>query len=119
MLKRWRSPLCEVLAVALLTSLASGCGRGGAVERCESMEPSAERDACIAEVAVEAVREDEERGVALVLSVGDLDLKDNLLFRLTREVDSTTTRWCDLMEGSRFRERCVATVNRPHIRRGR
>ena len=87
------------------------------LEDCRSMDDVGARDTCFAEIAVEIYRANPEEGEALLLEIQSTDVRDYVLHTYTREIDPSTARWCQQIQGREMQSRCRLFVQRPHLHR--
>ncbi len=86
---------------------------------CEAVLSSSEKDECYAKVAPEVFRTDPVAGQALVeQKIADVTVRDFVYLKVTREVDPSTTRYCERIQDRVLADRCRVLVSRPHLHRG-
>jgi len=85
---------------------------------CEDLMAGAKRDTCYVEHAVALFRQQGNQAIATILrEVSDPVARDFIWLTLTRDVDSSTERWCHRIESEAIAERCRVLVRRPHLHR--
>lgn len=86
---------------------------------CEAVLSSSAKDECYAKVAPEIFRTDPAAGQSLVEEkITDVTVRDFVYLKVTREVDPSTTRYCDRIQDRVLADRCRVLVSRPHLHRG-
>ena len=87
------------------------------MEDCRSVEEGGARDTCFAEIAVSVYRANPQEGEALLQEIQGTNVRDYVLHTYTREIDPSTARWCQQIQGREMQSRCRLFVQRPHLHR--
>ena len=107
------------LPFSLALVVLGGC-RGSSpstIEDCRSLAESGARDTCFAEIAVAVYRASPQEGEALLQEIQSTNVRDYVLHTFTREIDPSTARWCQQIQGREMQSRCRLFVQRPHLHR--
>lgn len=87
-------------------------------EDCETLEMGETKDQCWSVHLMELFRTDPETAQNIAENqIQDSRIRDFVYLGVTREIDPSTTRWCNKMEDSSMIERCKVLVSRPHLHR--
>ena len=87
------------------------------LEGCLGVDDLDKRDSCLADIAIVTYRADPAEGESLLAQITSSDVRDYVLHTYTREVDPSTRRWCEQIQGDQMRARCLTIVSRPHLHR--
>jgi hypothetical protein len=86
---------------------------------CASVLSQGAKNECYAKVAPELFRTDPEAGIKLVQTeITDTTIQDFVFLKVTREIDPSTPRYCELIQDKVLADRCRVLVSRPHLHRG-
>ncbi len=86
---------------------------------CVSIGAAKARDECYLKVVEGVFRADAAAAIALVESgITDQQNRDFAWYKVTKDVDPSTNKYCDRIRDSVFADRCRLIVGRPHLSRG-
>ena len=87
-------------------------------EDCQTLPKGSEKDDCWGHFIVEIFQQDSKKGMEIIQQeVSDPNVQDFLWLEITRKVDPTTTRYCQLIQSQTLKKRCQTLVSRPHLHR--
>lgn len=95
----------------------AGSGDPTSADDCRDISNAKARDECFMAVAPAVFRESADAGEALVREVSDPLVRDYIFHKVTREVDSSSYRFCDQIQTPELAENCRTLVQRPHLHR--
>ena len=101
----------------------SGCTGSSAkawttVEDCSALELGDVKDDCWGHFIVEVYKEDAKRGMEIMQQeISNDGVRDYLWLEITRKVDPTTTKFCQMIQSKTLLKRCQTLVSRPHLHR--
>ncbi len=99
--------------------IACSLGEPSTPSDCESKLSAGAKDECYAKVAPDLFRTDPAAGQKLVEeNIADVTVRDFVYLKVTREVDPSTTRYCERIQDRVLADRCRVLVSRPHLHRG-
>lgn len=76
------------------------------------------KDQCWSVHLLEVFKTDLETGDRIAQAqIQDSRIRDFVYLSVTREVDPSTTKWCEKMSDAAMKERCQVLVSRPHLHR--
>ena len=85
---------------------------------CEGLSKGPNKDQCWSVHLVEVFKEDLESGDRIAQAqITDSRIRDFIYLSVTREIDPSTTKWCDKMVDTALKSRCQVLVSRPHLHR--
>ena len=88
------------------------------IDDCDSMSIGQIRDDCYGHFLIDVFKQDANRGLRILQQdISDKNVRDFLYLEVTRKVDPTTTRYCQLIESPTLAKRCTTLVSRPHLHR--
>lgn len=88
------------------------------IDDCTSLQKGQIRDDCYGQFLVDVFKQDANRGRQIIQQeISDPNVKDFLYLEVTRKVDPTTTRYCQLIQSATLAKRCTTLVSRPHLHR--
>ena len=102
---------------ALVALSACGGSSPSTLNDCRELEDSGARDTCFSQIAVEIYRQNPTEGEALLQEIQSAEVRDYVLHTYTREIDPSTARWCQQIQGREMQSRCRLFVQRPHLHR--
>lgn len=77
------------------------------------------KDDCYAKMAPAEFNRDPQAGIDLVeKKIQDPTIRDFVYLTVTREIDPSTSKYCDRMKDEVLANRCKVLVSRPHLHRG-
>lgn len=87
-------------------------------EDCQLLPMGSDKDDCWGQFIVEIFQQDSQKGMKIIQQeVSDPNVQDFLWLEITRKVDPTTTRYCQLILSQTLKKRCQTLVSRPHLHR--
>tara|TARA_B110000305_G_C18918441_1_gene393950 strand:- start:102 stop:506 length:405 start_codon:yes stop_codon:yes gene_type:complete len=101
----------------------SGCTGSSAkawttVEDCSVLELGDVKDDCWGHFIVEVYKKDAKRGMEIMQQeISNDSVRDYLWLEITRKVDPTTTKFCQMIQSKTLLKRCQTLVSRPHLHR--
>ena len=104
----------------LLLSIMLACQNDNwsSAEDCENLPMGSAKDQCWSVHLLEVFREDPQTaGNIAEAQIQDTRIRDFVYLGVTREIDPSTTKWCDKMADAAMKERCEVLVSRPHLQR--
>ena len=111
------------LIMSVLISSTVGCQSGDTpkwttAEDCQTLQKGTDKDDCYGHFIVEIFQQDSKKGMQIIQQeVSDPNVQDFLWLEITRKVDPTTTRYCQLIQSQTLNKRCKTLVSRPHLHR--
>ena len=85
---------------------------------CASLPAGDVKDDCYGHFIVEIFKADSNRGMDIMQQeISSDSVRDYLWLELTRKVDPTTTKFCQLIQSQTLMKRCQTLVSRPHLHR--
>lgn len=109
----------RVSPLLLLLGACTGSGDWQDADDCRALSDAKTRDECFVEVTAGVFGQSAEAGEAMVREVSDPLVRDYILLKVTREVDSSSYRYCDQIQTPELATRCRTLVQRPHLHRER
>lgn len=103
----------------LLTACQSSSGKGWTTqEDCAALTSGDSKDDCYGHFIVDIFKEDSQRGMKIMNEeISNESVRDYLWLEITRKVDPTTTKFCQLIKTETLKKRCQTLVSRPHLHR--
>ena len=87
-------------------------------EDCEKLPMGPNKDQCWSVHLMEIFKDDLETGDRIAQAqIQDSRIRDFIYLSVTRELEPSTTKWCDKMTEVAMKERCQVLVSRPHLHR--
>lgn len=88
------------------------------IDDCTSLQKGQIRDDCYGQFLIELFKEDANRGLQIIQQeISEPNVRDFLYLEVTRKVDPTNTRYCQLIQSTTLAKRCTTLVSRPHLHR--
>lgn len=112
-----------LLAIVCLTIVLSGCTASSTKawiteEDCSGLEMGDVKDDCWGHFIVEVYKKDPKRGMEIMQQeISNDSVRDYLWLQITRKVDPTTTKFCQMIQSKTLLKRCQTLVSRPHLHR--
>ena len=108
-----------IIASILLMSCNSAPDKGWSTQKdCSSLPTGNVKDDCFGHFIVEIFKSDAKRGMEIMQQeISNDNVRDYLWLELTRKVDPTTTKFCQLIKSPTLLKRCQTLVSRPHLHR--
>lgn len=87
-------------------------------EDCAALSPGDVKDDCYGHFIVDIFKTDSKRGMQIMNEeISNDSVRDFLWLEITRKVDPTTTKFCQLIKTQTLMKRCQTLVSRPHLHR--
>ena len=87
-------------------------------EDCASLPKGNSKDDCYGHFIVNIFKSDEKLGMEIMQQeISSDNVRDYLWLEVTRKVDPTTTKFCQLIKSQTLLKRCQTLVSRPHLHR--
>ena len=87
-------------------------------EDCSALPPGNTKDDCFGQFIVDIFKSDSKRGMEIMQQeISNDSVRDYLWLEITRKVDPTTTKFCQLIQSQTLLKRCATLVSRPHLHR--
>ena len=104
--------------VALSGCTGSSSKAWTTVEDCSALELGDVKDDCWGHFIVEVYKKDAKRGMEIMQQeISNDSVRDYLWLEITRKVDPTTTKFCQMIQSKNLLKRCQTLVSRPHLHR--
>jgi len=88
------------------------------VDDCSTLQKGQIRDDCYGQFLIDVFKQDANRGLRIIQEeISEPNVRDFLYLEVTRKVDPTTTRYCQLIQSTTLAKRCTTLVSRPHLHR--
>ena len=88
------------------------------LEDCKALEKGDDKDNCWSVHLVQVFSKNREQGLLILKQeISSQRIRDFLLLEITREVDPTTQKYCNLIQDKPLADRCKMLVSRPHLHR--
>ena len=98
--------------------LACWADTWSSADDCEGLSKGPNKDQCWSVHLIEVFKEDLETGDRIAQAqITDSRIRDFIYLSVTREIDPSTTKWCDKMVDTAMKSRCQVLVSRPHLHR--
>ena len=105
--------------MVLFLIFIAGCGGDSisTMDDCVGLAKSPQADACFTEFAVELVKRDGSKGEKVISDgVENPKVLDYIWLTLSKELELSNYRYCDMIVESAMEDRCRTIVGRPHLR---
>ena len=87
-------------------------------EDCADLPSGDVKDDCFGHFIVDIFKSDAKRGMEIMQQeISNDSVRDYLWLEITRKVDPTTTKFCQLIQSKTLLKRCQTLVSRPHLHR--
>ena len=87
-------------------------------EDCVALPAGDVKDDCYGHFIVDIFKSDAKRGMDIMQQeISNDSVRDYLWLEITRKVDPTTTKFCQLIQSQTLMKRCQTLVSRPHLHR--
>ena len=87
-------------------------------EDCATLPAGDIKDDCYGHFIVDIFKSDSKRGMVIMQQeISNDSVRDYLWLEITRKVDPTTTKFCQLIQSQTLLKRCQTLVSRPHLHR--
>lgn len=87
-------------------------------EDCAKLATGDVKDDCYGHFIVDIFKSDAKRGMEIMQQeISNDNVRDYLWLEVTRKVDPTTTKFCQLIQSQTLMKRCQTLVSRPHLHR--
>ena len=87
-------------------------------EDCANLATGDVKDDCYGHFIVDIFKSDAKRGMEIMQQeISNDNVRDYLWLEVTRKVDPTTTKFCQLIQSQTLMKRCQTLVSRPHLHR--
>ena len=87
-------------------------------EDCATLPSGNVKDDCFGHFIVDIFKSDSKRGMEIMQQeISNDGVRDYLWLEITRKVDPTTTKFCQLIQSQTLMKRCQTLVSRPHLHR--
>ena len=87
-------------------------------EDCAGLPAGDVKDDCFGHFIVDIFKSDSKRGMEIMRQeISNDGVRDYLWLEITRKVDPTTTKFCQLIQSQTLMKRCQTLVSRPHLHR--
>ena len=87
-------------------------------EDCAALPAGDVKDDCFGHFIVDIFKSDPKRGMQIMQQeISNDRVRDYLWLEITRKVDPTTTKFCQLIQSQTLMKRCQTLVSRPHLHR--
>ena len=87
-------------------------------EDCASLPAGNVKDDCYGHFIVDIFKSDAKRGMEIMQQeISNDNVRDYLWLEVTRKVDPTTTKFCQMIQSQTLLKRCQTLVSRPHLHR--
>ncbi len=87
-------------------------------EDCAALPAGDVKDDCFGHFIVDIFKSDPKRGMEIMQQeISNDGVRDYLWLEITRKVDPTTTKFCQLIQSQTLMKRCQTLVSRPHLHR--
>lgn len=88
------------------------------LEDCAALPVGNTKDDCFGQFIVDIFKSDSKRGMEIMQQeISNDSVRDYLWLEITRKVDPTTTKFCQLIQSQTLLKRCATLVSRPHLHR--
>ena len=108
-----------VIASLFLFACQSANDKGWSTQAdCASLTMGNVKDDCYGHFIVDIFKSDSSRGMEIMQKeISNDNVRDYLWLEVTRKVDPTTTKFCQLIKSQTLLKRCQTLVSRPHLHR--
>ena len=87
-------------------------------EDCVALPAGDVKDDCFGHFIVDIFKSDSKRGMEIMQQeISNDGVRDYLWLEITRKVDPTTTKFCQVIQSQTLMKRCQTLVSRPHLHR--
>jgi hypothetical protein len=108
----------RLLAFLLLPLFGCSGSEPTSAADCTGISSAKERDECYLKVLPAVFKADAEAGVRMVENdVSDPVSRDFAWYKVTKEVDPNSNKYCDRIKDRTLADRCRTLVSRPHLHR--
>ena len=114
-----RAPYLLIVIVSLTVACQSTPDKGWSTkEDCAALPAGNIKDDCFGHFIVDIFKSDSKQGMEIMQQeISNDSVRDYLWLELTRKVDPTTTKFCQLIQSQTLMKRCQTLVSRPHLHR--
>ena len=114
MKKRW----CIIASVWIMACQSTPDKGWSTQEDCASLPMGNVKDDCYGHFIVDIFKSDAKRGMEIMQQeISNDNVRDYLWLEITRKVDPTTTKFCQMIQSQTLLKRCQTLVSRPHLHR--
>ena len=114
MKNRW----CVIVSILFMGCQSTPDKGWSTQEDCASLPAGNVKDDCYGHFIVDIFKADAKRGMEIMQQeISNDNVRDYLWLEVTRKVDPTTTKFCQLIKSQTLLKRCQTLVSRPHLHR--